>query len=178
MDDNPYFRLLDRPHISKKQSIEWIENFKDPKGFHHLMEVFLEGNYRQVQNASFMVMHLFDSSPGLIQPYLTKMIDLICNKNPINAVRRNVMRVFQSADIPVSHEGELTDIAFKYLNSAHEPVANKVFAMTVLYRMTLKYPELGGELKFSIESQMPFGASGFKNRGKKILSALSSQKTV
>ncbi|MCK5279227.1 MAG: hypothetical protein KAQ62_19445, partial [Cyclobacteriaceae bacterium] len=59
------------------------------------------------------------------------------------------------------------------LNSGKEPVAVKVFAMTVLFNIVQVYPELSEELEISIEEQMPFCSAGFKSRGRKVLKALS-----
>lgn len=62
---------------------------------------------------------------------------------------------------------------FDTLNSGREPVAVKVFSMTVLFNIVQVYPELSEELEISIEEQMPFGSGGFKSRGRKVLKDLS-----
>jgi hypothetical protein len=89
-----------------------------------------------------------------------------------DAVKRCIIGILQDADIPEVEEGILADRCFQFLNSAKETIAVKVFSMTVLFRIVKKYPELKMELKESIQSQLPFGSAGFKNRGQKVLKAL------
>ena len=68
--------------------------------------------------------------------------------------------------------GAVADICFKFLNSAKEAIAVKVFAMDVLLNIVGKFPEMKEELKISIKDQLPFGSAGFQNRGTKILKLL------
>ena len=53
------------------------------------------------------------------------------------------------------------------MTNIKEPVANKIFAMTVMYKIGAPYPELLSELKTIIETQMPYEKPGFKSRGRK-----------
>ncbi len=88
------------------------------------------------------------------------------------AVKRNTLKILQFVDIPEDLLGITADICFRLLNDGKEPIAVKVFAMTVIFNIVKKYPELNEELKISIEEQMPFASAGFKSRGNKILKAL------
>ena len=96
-------------------------------------------------------------------------------ENDVNdAVKRNTVRVLQFVDIPEEHMGKLADICFNYMGSAKEPIAVKVFSMTVLYHITLKIPELKNELLPLIEDLIPYGSAGFQNRGRKIIKSLTN----
>ena len=66
-------------------------------------------------------------------------------------------------------------MAFELLISRKEPVAVKVFAMTVLYNLSQEIPEIKSELKIVLEDQLPYGSAGFKNRGAKIISKLEQE---
>ena len=66
----------------------------------------------------------------------------------------------------------MVDICFNFLLSQDEPVAIRVFAMTVLGNIAQKWPELKNELRMAIEENMEFGSAGFKSRGKKELKRL------
>jgi hypothetical protein len=55
-----------------------------------------------------------------------------------------------------------------------QPIAVRVFSMTVLCNLAGKLPELKNELIPLIEDQMPYGSAGFISRGRKVLKDLKS----
>lgn len=143
----------------------------DPAKFKILMNLFFNGGYRINQRAAMPVGICARKKPELIKPYLEKMIRNL--DQPIHdAVKRNTLRIFQDIEIPENLHGNILEKCFEYLNSNKEPVAIKVFAMTVIFNLTKCYPELANELKIIIEDQMPYGTAGFKSRGSKILKKL------
>ena len=91
------------------------------------------------------------------------------------AYKRNLLRILQHHSIPESLWGHAADQCFGFLSDPAEPVAVKVFSMSVLYNLTHEIPELGRELKILIEDQFPYGSPGFKSRGGKILKALQKR---
>lgn len=140
--------------------------------FDALIYLFLGDEYRVTQRAAWVVSHCIDEYPRLIDKHLKSVIENL--QKPVHiAVKRNTLRLLQFIDIPEELIGLTADLSFNFLNSGKEPIAVKVFAMTVLFNIVKKYPELDYELKISIEEQMPFGSGGFRSRGKKILKALS-----
>ena len=142
------------------------------EAFEELMELFLGDEHRVTQRAAWVLSHCIDAHPWLIKKHLRSIIENL--QKPIHeAVKRNTVRILQFIDIPEDLMGLTADICFRYLNSGKEPVAVKVFAMTVLLNIVQIYPELSEELEISIEEQMPFGSGGFKSRGRKVLKALS-----
>ncbi len=142
------------------------------EAFDKLMVLFLGNEYRVTQRAAWLVSHCVDAHPGLLKKHLKSMIENL--EKPVHvAVKRNTLRILQFIEIPEDLLGLTADICFKFLKSGKETIAVKVFAMTVLYNIVKKYPELKEELVISIEEQMPFGSAGFKGRGRKILKALS-----
>lgn len=143
----------------------------DAEKFRELMEIFLGNDPRLSQRAAWVVSHCADRHPALIRPWIKPMIKNLKNNDNV-AVKRNTVRVFQWVDIPGSEMGKLADICFDYLGSASEPIAVKVFSMSVLFNMCKKIPELKNELLPMIEDQMPYGSVGFRSRGRKIIAEL------
>jgi hypothetical protein len=139
--------------------------------FSELIDIFFNGSYILSQRSSWIISHCADSRPELIKPYLDKMISRL-GKPCHDAVIRNTLRIFQTAQIPEKSCGNLADYCFKILSSQEQPVAIRTFAMTVLYRITEKYPELKNELRILIQDQMPYSSPAFTSRGKKILKKL------
>ncbi len=141
------------------------------EAFDKLMVLFLGDEYRVTQRASWVVSHCYDVHPWLLQKHLKAII--INMQGAVHvAVKRNTLRMLQRIDIPEELLGLTAELCFNSLHSGKESIAVKANAMTVLFNIVKKYPELKEELKISIEEQMPFGSTGFKNRGSKILKAL------
>lgn len=154
--------------MAEKLSTE-IGNSK--QRFASLMKLFLHDEPMITQRASWVVSHCADKHPDLIKPWIGPMV-INLKKDIHIAVKRNTVRVLQFVDIPEDEMGELADVCFNFLSSAKEPVAVKVFSMTILFNLCRQIPELKNELLPLIEDQMPYGSAGFKSRGKKIINAL------
>lgn len=157
---------------SKAQMI-MISNYigADADRFAILMELFLGDNYRLTQRASWAVSKCGDQYPELLAPYIERMIKNLYEDVP-DAVKRNTLHLLQDREIPDIMLDEAADIGFKIMESKMEPIAVKVFAMTMLANICKKVPELKNELRLIIEDQMPYGSSGFRSRGDKILKRL------
>lgn len=145
---------------------KYISN--DQERFDELMEIFLSGETRVAQRASWAVSTIAEEYPFLIKPFIKKMVRNL-KKNAHDAVKRNTLRIFQFMEIPVSVQGELLDICFDYLITPKVPIAIKAFAMTVAYNLSAKEEDLLKELKIILQDQLPFSSPAFKSRAHKIL---------
>lgn len=162
---------------NSKENIQAIVEYigDDAERYAALMDIFLHGESREVQRASWVVGKCGDSYPTLAKPYLPEMIERI--KNPQhNAVQRNVLRLFQYMEIPEELLGETVDSCFTILNDPQAAIACRAFSMTVLYNACLREPLLAEELKATIEIHLEDASAGFKSRGKKILRQLEKLK--
>lgn len=158
---------------SKRQCVriaKWVGT--DKRRFRELMDLFLKGDYRTTQRAAWIVNHCADEHIELVIPYINRMMDRMLEANVHVAVKRNVVRVLQDIDIPRQLAGKVATLCFEMLASAKEPVAVKVFSMTVLANIAQQEPELKNEIRILVEQQMPTGSAGFKSRGMKILRQL------
>ncbi len=145
----------------------------DQSRFKMLVEAFLSEPYRLTQRAAWPLSYCVKKHPGLIKPHLKKIINNLNAPGIHDAVKRNTVRFLQFIEIPKSLHGITLDICFGFLQNKKEPIAIKVFGMTVVANLVKIYPELKGELIAIIEDQMPYGSAGFVSRGKKILKQLS-----
>ena len=148
----------------------WVGS--DKKRFKELMALFLRGEYRTTQRAAWIVMHCAESDKGLAPPYFNRMIDRMLQPGVHDAVKRNVLRILQDVEIPTRMAGKVATICFDLLGSVKEPIAVKVFAMTVLANIAQREPDLKREITILVEQQMPTGSAGFRSRGKKVLKRL------
>jgi len=158
---------------SKHQCVritKWIGT--DKRRFKKLMDFFLTGKYRITQRAAWIIQHCADEHPELVIPYIERMVDRMIEANVHEAVKRNVVRILQDVEIPRRLAGKVATVCFDWLASAKEPIAVKVFSMSVLANIAKQEPDLKNEIRILIEQQMPVGSAGFKSRGKKVLRQL------
>ena len=158
---------------SKKHALQLAGYIGDDTSrFDELMQLFLGNNYIITQRSAWVVGICCDNYPFLILPYLEKVI--LNLRNDINdAVKRNTVRLLQNIDLPDQLLGITADVCFQLLLARHEPVAIKVFSMTVLLNIVKKVPELKNELKIIIEDQLPHASPGFLSRAGKTLKILN-----
>lgn len=152
--------------------IEYVGN--DEVKFAALMKLFFSKDWLMNQRASWPIPYIVREHPKLIDPYLSKLIDNLENPSH-NAVVRNTVRMFEEIEVPVDLQGKLYDICFSLLTKIDEPVANKIFSMTILYKIAEPFPELLNELKLVIENQLPYEKPGFKSRGRKTLALIEKR---
>ncbi|MCE7991785.1 MAG: hypothetical protein HEP71_07390 [Roseivirga sp.] len=157
-----------------KENTTLIANYigSDRERFDKLMKLFLYDEYRVIQRAAWVVGDVSRLHPEIVMPYLPEMVENLKKPDIHDASKRNTLRFLQEIEVPEAHWGDLAELCFNYLTSIEEPVAIKVFSMTVLLGIVKKVPELKDELKYAIEDQLPYGSAGFKSRGKKTLKVL------
>ncbi len=142
----------------------------DEQRVDELMQLFLNDEYRIVQRAAYAVSKVVDKHPQLLNPYFDIMVAYMQDEHQHIAVKRNVLRIIQDADIPEDLHGELMNICFEMLADVNEPVAIRVFSMSVLDNLSQYYPEIRQELHAILEEQLELGCSaGFRSRARKIL---------
>lgn len=136
-----------------------------------LMDLFLNGETRICQHASWVLGHLGETQAELIHPYLDEFI-IKLKKGGHNAIRRNIVRTLAFTEIKEEFLGEIAELCFNYVNDPKEAIAVRCFSITVLYNICLKEPDLSNELKELLEEHLPNGSAGFKSRAKKVLKNL------
>lgn len=159
---------------SKRQVVKistWIDN--DEKRFDSLMDLFLNGEYRVAQRASWIVSHCAERHPDLISPWLLRMVKKATHQGVHDAVKRNVVRILQFVDIPKKLQGPVAGLCFGFLQSVDAPIAVKAFSMSVLANIAAVQPDLKRELSLVIEEMMPYGGPAVQARAKKVLRKIS-----
>lgn len=148
----------------------------DGDQFAALMDLFFCSELRIAQRAASVVSACADQHPFLIEPYLEKLV-VNLETETSDAVKRNTVRILQSQSIPDKLLGQVTEVCFRLLRSRQEPIAVRVFSMSVLLNVVRKIPELRTELVYLLEDELPYGSAGFISRATKVLKALRHRKT-
>jgi hypothetical protein len=163
---------------SKNQSMKVVDYVgTSPVRFKELVEVFLKGPYRITQRAAWPLTICVEKHPELATPHFSVLISMLTRRNQHDAVRRNILRLFQFVSLPKKHHGKLLNICFNFLTSRKEPVAVRVFAMAVIHNIlkATGSSELSKELKIILEDELPLASAGYRSRASKILRDLNRE---
>lgn len=145
----------------------------DSLRFKQLIDLFLKGDYRLTQRASWPLSNCVEKHPELLNPYFLVLLDQL-SVPAHNAVHRNIVRLLQFVEIPELYSGRVMNLCFDLLMKAKEPVANKAFALTVLGNLAKTFPEIKNEILLCIEDQLPHSSPGFQSRARKVRAVLNT----
>lgn len=148
---------------------------KSPKRFADLVAVFINGPHHITQRAAWPLTYCVEKHPELLAPQLKKILTATKKDGVHDAVKRNVVRLLQFAEIPRAQQGAVADLCFGFLTDAREPVAIRVFSMTVLTNLAVHEPDLRNEIIPLIETQLPYASAAFRSRGFKLLKRLKKE---
>ena len=163
--------IQEHSKVQAQKIVTWIED--DAQRFAELMQLFFKDEYRVVQRSAWVMRIVSEKHPALLQPYLAKMVERMNDSTMPAAVKRNVLRTLQSIPLPTQLHGQVMDACFEFLADPKEPVAVRVFAMTVLQNLSEVYPDIKGELQAIIEEELSHKpTAGFISRAKKVLQQL------
>lgn len=155
---------------SKDQAIKITRYIgDDEKKFAELVKIFFTGDFRTRQCAAWPINHCVERNPQLAQPYLEKLANFLSRKDVHSGVRRNIARLLQFVDIPERLQGKIYDLCVERVNDASEPVAVRVFALTVAARIAESEPDLLNELKLIVKNHLPHTTMAFHSRARRIL---------
>jgi len=161
-----------REHTKKQKDkiVRYVGH--NPKRFSELVDIFLQGPTLVTQRAAWPLSYCIEQYPDLLKPHFRKILTRLGKKNIHDSVKRNILRMLQFVRVPKAWQGITADLCLTFLADSKEPVAIRVFAMTVLANITIEVPELKNELIPLIEDQLPYASAGFISRGSKVLKQL------
>ena len=155
---------------SKRQTMKIVRYVgQDPKRFRELMTIFLGNEYRPTQRAAWAVNYCAEHHPELVRPYLTRMVAMLESEDGHDAIRRNVARSLQFVDIPPRLQGRLYAACYDLVDDPNQPVAVRVFALSVAGKLAKDKPDLMNELRLLCSKYLPTASAGFRSRARKVL---------
>jgi hypothetical protein len=155
---------------SRRQTMK-IVNYvgDDPARFRELMDLFLGDTYRISQRAAWAVSYCIEGHPEMVRPYFGKLINQLERDDAHVAVRRNVVRLLQFVDIPVRYGGRIFDACYRLVDDIAQPVAVKVFALTVAAMIAKGQKDLLDELRLLAAKHAPHQTIAFRVRARSVL---------
>jgi hypothetical protein len=163
--------------LAKNQSQSQCRRIADYIGedvgrFRKLVEIFLAGPYRITQRASWPLSVCLETHPSLVMPHLNKILEFTKRNDTHPAVQRNTMRLLQFIDVPKRLHGKVLDLAFEFLQDRKQPIAVRVFSITVIEKLIVDKSDLQRELRILLEDEMPYASAAFRSRGMKVVRRL------
>ena len=141
----------------------------DAARFDELIKLMLGPVYRVSQRAAWPVSYCIERNPVLVKPYFNVLIKQLERDDAHVAVKRNVARLLQFVDIPKRYEGRIFDACYNLLADPAEPVAVRVFSMTVAAKVAKDSPELLDELRWIATKYPQAATAGFRSRARHVL---------
>ena len=113
------------------------------------------------------------SYAGVRKPdwFLNRLNDLIHHLKPNThqSVYRAISRVLKYISIPEDQVATVINICMHWIEDPKQSIAVKAFSLHTMAKFVSQVPEICHELRFLIESMMPYASSGLKNAGQKVL---------
>jgi len=163
---------------SKQQTNKIVRYIGDnPTRFKMLIHTLLTGSKLIAQRAAWSVSNCVEGHPELIKPHLNKVLKMLDRQDIHDAVKRNIVRLLQYIKIPKRFYGKVVDKCYSLMDPK-EPIAVRVFAITVLANIAKEEPDLKKELQIVIEDQLPYASAGFLARARKVLREMELVQTI
>lgn len=143
----------------------------DENLFNQLFQYIFSGDHRMAWRACWIIDNASEEFPELLADKLPDLITgLLATKD--SSLKRHFTRILCRYQIPEEYLGVIVNRCFELLTPT-EPPAVRVYAMQLLFDITLRQPDLKGELISVIQSLKEEGGSaGFINRADKLLRLL------
>jgi 8-oxo-dGTP diphosphatase len=176
LSDNSDLQTFVNNMMGRKEA-EWLaaSAIENPATFMKLFEFSLSSDKSLSFRASWTLTKVCDRFPEIIYPYLGPIVETLCKLENESTIR-SLLRIVSLSDLEKidSHQqGLLADFCFNKLNSGVSAIAVKAYAMEILFKLTIVYPELANELSASINILMEDGSAGITSRGRLILKKLA-----
>ena len=134
----------------------------------YLFDYLIEGKDILARKCAEIIRLVYDKNPEIVIPQIDRLIETL-EKPSHNAIKRCIFRMFQQTSFTEEQTGKVLNLAFRHLQNREYPIAVRVFAMTTIYGITKKYPEIFSELEVVITENLSIESTGFQNRAHKIL---------
>jgi len=172
MDDRAFRQEIYR--IGANELGLWKEAVKTDKCLlNRLFESVDSTDHRLAWRSWWIIDNASEECPELLADKLPQIIGLLISTQD-GSLKRHFTRILSRYTIPEDYLVILVNKCFDLMHPS-EPAAVRVFAMQILYNITLQLPDIKGELISVIQTLREEGGSaGFINRSEKLLRKMGS----
>ena len=146
-----------------------------PEDLKALMKVAIYSNHPNSWRAIYIADKIHETRKEYIQPYITEMVEQL-KVELHHGKKRHFLKLISLNTIPPQYFGFLVEYCLNTFTSAKEPVANRVYAMQILFNISETEPELKPELLEVIRHEIGLHPTpGIRSRGTKLVKKLQNQ---
>jgi hypothetical protein len=145
----------------------------DQKLFDEAVKTMVKDKYPISMRAARIVQFAALRHPNLLRNHIDSMI-LVLPISKVDGVKRSILKLFTETPVFINDDqlGRLTDCCFSFVQNPNESIAVRAFSIDILLKIIKKFPDLKPELIAILESILPDGSVGLKNKCRKLLKKL------
>jgi len=140
--------------VSSKQKVMLLldEIDKKPELVNAVYELAISNEHPFAWRASWAMVHLASKSPGLLKPFVARMVGDIKYLKTDRQIA-SFLQILTKLDFSEDEAGHLFDFAVKILHDTTKQMYFKLYALQFLVKFVKKVPELAPELLLTIEDE-------------------------
>jgi hypothetical protein len=144
---------------------------EDPGVFDEVWDIMLEDSDPVSMRAAWSISIFCKKNPRFIEPRLPDIVRILPRVRS-GSIRRCLLNLLTLLPVPEDHSGFLFDYCFELIESPGAEIAHKAYAMTILYNISNREPELKRELIELFESKVDDESAGVDARSRILLEQL------
>ena len=168
-------QLLDRYAMHEGAEYQaWIEKAaQNPEDLALVFEKAYGGSERERKRANWILHHVSDKNPEAILPYVHRIVKQFGIAETEAEIRFG-MRYFSEHNIPDEEaiHSFLLDYCLELLPHEGKSAAPRIYAITILKKLVIRYPELAHEIEEAITLSLENATAGMRVRARKALDEL------
>lgn len=147
--------------------------------FDETMELVYRDEHPVSMRAAWVAHFVVEKHPDIVKPHITRLAAIL-KPAKVDGVKRLALKMLMDSiyDLPEDTFGELADTCFDFAADPKQAIAVRAFALEVLFKVLKKYPEIKPELIAVMESMIPDGSKGLKNKCRRSIAKLKEGKKL
>lgn len=144
---------------------------EDPQVFETVWDIMAEDKDPVSMRAAWSISLFAEKHPHFFEPRVPEIVSCLMRIRSWS-VRRSLLKLLTFLPLPDEQCGFLFDHCFGILESPASGIAHKAYAMTILYNISEKEPELKRELIGLFETQLDDASPGVRACSQNLLDRL------
>jgi hypothetical protein len=141
--------------------------------FDETMELVYRDESPISMRAAWVANFVVEKHSFLVKPHIEKLAKILPQAK-VDGVKRLALKMLMDSiyELPEDIFGELADTCFTFAEDPNQAIAVRAFSLDILLKVLETYPEIKPELIAVMESMMPDGSRGLKNKCYKTIKKL------
>lgn len=160
--------------LSKKEVIQIAAQlYAKKQDLKNFVLMFSKAQHSDMNHAAWIIGVFAEQYLDDLKEYIPTLVGSLNMNSITDGIKRNVLRVLRQVQLPEETHGIVMNACFDYAANPNEAVAIRSFALEILCRLVVIYPDIKPEVQFIAEDilqQKP--SAGLKSRAMKTIKML------